>query len=323
MRENASLFVLGSFVVACCAKVARLPMAGESLAAEAFTIEAGGKGFNLALGARRLGAAVDGVFAIGDDPLSGLAEPAFREAGLSTAMLTRHPGQTGSGVGFTDAAGETCLAVFPGANGRLGAADVAARAEPIRSARIVLATFEIADEPIEAAFALAHEAGRTTLLNPSPFRSPTPSLLRRTSILVVNQTEAAHLAATFGALPPDGERPEARYGPLARSLHAVGPRTLVVTLGGEGAVAFRAGEPTLLRRAFPARVVDTLGAGDAFTAGFCTGLAGGSSFEEALRRAAACGALATERLGVRHALPTAAALTSRLDAEELTEAPAL
>ena len=73
MSETASLFVLGSFVVACSAKVARLRKQDKSLRAEGFTGEAGGKGFNLALGAHRLGGRVDGLLAIGNDFFSQLA----------------------------------------------------------------------------------------------------------------------------------------------------------------------------------------------------------------------------------------------------------
>ena len=52
------VFVLGSFVIACSAKVPRFPRPGEALAADIVTIEPGGKGFNLAIMARRLGMAV-------------------------------------------------------------------------------------------------------------------------------------------------------------------------------------------------------------------------------------------------------------------------
>src|SRR5579859_1532447 len=100
--EAEVIFVLGSFVAACSAKVEHLPRPGESLRAQAFTLEPGGKGFNLAVGARRLGAAVDGVLAVGDDFFSQLARPALVNAGLSTDMLRTHKGATGSGIGFTD-----------------------------------------------------------------------------------------------------------------------------------------------------------------------------------------------------------------------------
>jgi sugar/nucleoside kinase (ribokinase family) len=113
MNDSGSLFVLGSVVVACSATVAALPEPGESLRADAFKAEAGGKGLNLALGALRLGASVDGLFAVGNDLFADFARSAFVEAGLAPAMLRSYNAVTGAGIGFTDARGENCLAVYP------------------------------------------------------------------------------------------------------------------------------------------------------------------------------------------------------------------
>jgi fructokinase len=52
----------------------------------------------------------------------------------------------------------------------------------------------------------------------------------------------------------------------------LGPRLVVITCGGDGAMALRAGGTVLHRPAYPARVVDTAGAGDAFTAALLGGL---------------------------------------------------
>jgi fructokinase len=60
-----------------------------------------------------------------------------------------------------------------------------------------------------------------------------------------------------------GDPPEA----VARRLLALGARVVVVTRGAEGAVAF-SGAETVAVAAPPVRVVDTIGAGDAFSAGF-------------------------------------------------------
>lgn len=291
MNATPFLFVVGSFVAACSAKVDHLPRQGESLRASAFTLEAGGKGFNLAVGARRLGMGVDGIFAIGDDFFSGLAGPAFESAGLSPSMLLRRPGQTGSGIGFAEPDGDNCLAVYPGANLLLSASDVRSRVSSIAGAAMVLAQFEIGDEPIAEAFSIARGAGVATLLNPSPFRPVDPALLRNTSILVMNEVEAQAMA--------EGDDLEASL----RTLHEQGPDLVVVTLGPDGAFACPRGRETLRQPAFPARAVDTLGAGDAFTAGLAVTLARRRSLAEALRFAAACGALATEKLGVLAALP--------------------
>jgi fructokinase len=62
---------------------------------------------------------------------------------------------------------------------------------------------------------------------------------------------------------------------VAREWAATGPGLVVVTLGAEGALAVRPGDDEVVRRAAPTvAVVDTVGAGDTFTAGLLHGLAG-------------------------------------------------
>ena len=306
MAQTGCLFVLGSFVVACSAKVPHLPRPGESLRAGAFTVEGGGKGFNLALGAHRLGAKIDGIFAIGNDFFSQLALSAFGQAGLPPAMLRRFETATGSGIGFTDAQGENCLAVYPGANQLLSAREINSVKEAVRRADLVLAQFEIGDEPILEAFVLARDAGHRTLLNPSPFRVVHPDILQHTSILVLNEVEAEQMARTYDLeAEQDGARSRDR---LAVALLEQGPEIVVITLGGDGAVAYERRAAPLYQPAFPVDVIDTLGAGDAFTAGLAASLLEGFSLAKSLGRAAACGAMTCRRIGVFEALPTASEL---------------
>lgn len=251
--------------------------------------------------------------AIGDDPLSAFAAPALSQAGLPLAMLKRVPGATGGGVSFTDAAGENCLAVHPGANLSLSAQDVVAAADTLRQADLVTAQFEIADAPIAEAFRLARQAGIRTLLNPSPFRLVKPDILANTSILIVNASEAAALAEGLPAA--DGsDAGTIADEQLAQAILPHGPDTLIVTRGAAGASAFRKGELPLRQEAFAIEAVDSLGAGDAFAAGLAASLVHGLPFPDALRRAAACGALVTSRIGVFKALATATELRDFLGA---------
>lgn len=302
---DGSIFVLGSFVVSCSAKVQRFPRPGESLAADIVTIEPGGKGLNLAVASRRLGAEVDGLLAVGDDIAAAFAAPALAKAGLPATMLVALPGKTGSGVGFTDAQGETCLAVDAGVNRALSAAHVRDRAEAIAGCAIVMAQFEIGDEPIREAFTLARRAGIPTLLNPSPFRPIPPELLADTHILVVNQTEAQGLAADILPDASEPAEPSRFVAELGPALLARGPRLVVLTLGAAGAVAVTA-EGAIGQAAFPVEAIDALGAGDAFAAALGVALSRGSDTAAALRQAAAAGAVATRRTGVFEALGTQA-----------------
>lgn len=310
MFDEKFAFVLGSFVVACSAKVNRLPVTGESLRASALTVEPGGKGFNLAVGLRRLGVSVDGLMAVGDDLFGDLALAAMAQAGLPEVMVRRYPGATGSGIGFTEASGENCLAVHPGANALLSAADVEAAAGRLRRSALVLAQFEIADEPIRAAFGLARSAGIPTLLNPSPWRPIEPETLASTTILVLNRVEAASMARAEGRNVPFATADDA--ADWATMLLARGPELVVVTLGGEGAVAVTRDGARHQQAAIPVDVVDTLGAGDAFAAGLGAGVLTDLSLHDSLRQAAVCGSLVCRGCGVIRHLPTQAAVKASI-----------
>ncbi|MCJ2033848.1 ribokinase [Methylobacterium sp. J-068] len=311
--EPARIFVVGSFVVACCVMVARLPRPGESLSAADLSVEPGGKGFNLAVTSHRLGSAVDGVFAVGDDAFSELAATSFRLAGLSTAMIRSYAGTTGAGVGFIDGTGENCLAVHMGANDLLSAAEIDRCAPAIARANLTLATFESPDGPILAGFSIARRAGKRTLLNPSPYRPVDPGLLAQTSIVVVNEVEAGQWADASGT-PVSPGAPARAYADLADAILRGGPDLVVVTLGARGAVVFRPGQAPCHQPAIPGETVDTIGAGDAFTGGLAASLIRDLPLEESLLRATACGAIATRRFGAFHAFPTTQDLDDFLDA---------
>lgn len=312
--DTGSIFVVGSFVAACSVTVERLPRAGETLRASSFVLDPGGKGFNVAVAAHRLGARVDGVLAVGSDLFGDFARDAVSACGLPADMLLRFPCATGTGVGFVDRHGENRIAVYPAANDLLSAHDIAARANRIAPCKLVAAQFETGNAPILAAFAQARASGVTTVLNSSPFRAIDAELLRRIDMLVVNRIEAVALARQCG-LTLDPDVPTS-WGSLAYHLRDFGVRTVIVTLGADGVLAWDGeGEP-LAQPAFPVRAVDTIGAGDAFLGGVLAALARGLSLAAGLRWGAACGALVASRAGVLDALPDQAALAAFLDNHE-------
>lgn len=79
-------------------------------------------------------------------------------------------------------------------------------------------------------------------------------------------------------------------------------RVMYVSLGADGAIAIRS-DGTVTSPAFDVEVVDTTGAGDAFTAGCIWGIVEGLSDEEVLRRGNAVGARCCTGYGARAALP--------------------
>ena len=91
---------------------------------------------------------------------------------------------------------------------------------------------------------------------------------------------------------------------LATALLELGPDVAVIKLGAEGALAWGRGEAPVHRAAVPvAHVVDPVGAGDAFCAGFIAARLEGGDLTWAMEIGAICGAAAVAVVGDQAGLP--------------------
>jgi len=198
--------------------------------------------------------------------------------------------------------GENAIVVVPGSNADLAPADVEQGAALLRQARVVVAQLEVPVPAIQRAFEIARESGVTTVLNAAPAQDLPAGLLALSDWLVVNETEALQLARAV-TLPRDAdELTIARE--TAAHLRTLGPRHVLVTLGGAGAWLLCDAHPEGLHLV-AARVdaVDTVGAGDTLVGGLAVGLAEGLVAARAVALGQSAAALAVSRAGVQHAMP--------------------
>jgi ribokinase len=286
---RGTVVVVGSINVDITVPVARLPGPGQTVLGADAVIRPGGKGANQAVTAARLGAATRMVGAVGDDAYGGQMRANLANAGVDVAAVTAIAGRgTGTALIVVAADGENTVVVAPGANAelRVGPLDVGA-------GDVLLLQLEVPLRTSLAAARAARSAGATVVLNAAPLSDADDLLFRQlldlTDVLVVNQSEAAALSGD--PAPADVEGWQAR----ARALPA---RSNVITLGGQGAVAHD-DTTTWWQPAFPASVVDTTGAGDAFCGALAQALASGQDLETAVRRGCAAGALAVGHLGAQ------------------------
>lgn len=309
------IVVLGSFVQACCWKVTRLPAAGETLTASAFSIEAGGKGLNVAIGARRLGAEVDIMLGIGQDEAGDNLLHLLQHERIGTDYVWRLARQSGYGAGFIADDGQNAIAVYPGPNLLLTAEHAAQAAAALARADLVYGQFETSVSAIHAAFAMARRTGVRTVLNPSPWQNVPRSLLDHTDVLIVNEVEARALLGLAQPLPESLADCVATLPQLLDSFWSWWSGSLlVVSLGSLGSLACERQRAVYQAPAFAVDAVDSVGAGDAFAAGFCVDLCRCVPLDHALRAGNACGALVASRLGVLDALPHRAAVDAFLKA---------
>jgi len=290
------VLVIGSANVDFTVTVDRLPQEGETVSGGRLHVGHGGKGANQAVAARRLGAEVRFVGCVGADTFGDEIVARLATQGIATDGLNRSAeAATGTALIIVDAQGRNQIAVAPGANRALTPEIAQKREGDFEWADVLLVQLETAIPTVTWALRTARRHNVLTILNPAPAQPLPEEIYSLVDYLTPNAGEAALLTGCA----VDG--PETARGAAERLL-ARGVATVVVTLGEAGALA--CGESSTLHfPAFPVRVVDTTGAGDAFNAGLAVGLAAAGTLEQAIPLANAAAALACTRTGAQEALP--------------------
>lgn len=304
---NGRVCVLGSFNVDIVARVPRFPEPGESLIASSSHIGPGGKGANQALAAASAGADVHFMAKLGKDMYSEMARQHLRRSPIRALTLLESVEQpTGNAVIYVvEQGGENTVAVCPGANKTLTRQDIDRLRPELAETDLLLLQLENNADALHYALEQASEAGLMRVLNPAPYSPVVREWLPMIDIITPNQSEASQLS---GIQITDTRS----AGEAARQIVALGARQVIITLGAQGAVVYD-GEQLQTIAPFPARVVDTTGAGDAFNGALVAMLARGETLYRAATFASAFASLAVERSG-------AAAMPSEDEAlERLTE----
>lgn len=274
--------VVGSLHFDIMVRAPYLPRVGETLIGDAWWWKPGGKGGNQAMAAVRHGAATEMVGRLGDDDLGARLRERLAAAGVGLDHVRGTHQGSGMSVAIEQADGDYAAVVVSGANRELDPEAVAASADAIRGAAVLVLQHEIPDAANVAAARLARETGATVVLNAAPAR-PLAGMDGLVDVLVVNAVEAEMLGAgVVDDLAGAGRAAEALL-PMAR--------TAIVTAGGAGVAAATADGASLAVRAHPVARQGSHGAGDVFVGALAARLAGGADLEPAVRYANAAAAL--------------------------------
>ena len=297
------VLVFGSINIDLVTRVERFPGPGETVAGISFASYPGGKGANQALACALAGAPTCLVGAVGRDVFAVPALSLLGKAGVDLTSVAHVDQATGCATILVAGSGENLIVSVPGAN---AAADPYSIPDALLSASSTVSLqHELPAAANQALIERARRNGSRVVLNASPWRPLSLDTLCTVDYLVVNEREAAALAAAF-----DWPRP-ARDLALAASA-AVHDLTIVVTLGKQGALAARGSE--LLRVQAPdVNVIDTTGAGDAFAGTLIAALETHTGLDEALRRAVAAGSLACTAAGAQPSFPEREAVDVALE----------
>ncbi len=285
MNNDISIAVIGSINLDIVANVKNFPQPGETITNAVVNRFPGGKGGNQALAAHRLGASVFMVSRVGDDPAADEALKTLRQEGVDLSYckpLANH--STGMAMIVVSESGENQIVVAPGANAAFDAEHLEL---PHTDASI--AQLEV---PIETILKAARASDNFFCLNAAPAKPVPHELLGHVDLLVVNEIEAETL----------GKELDNFHGLLAS------------TFGSKGAILSHNGQQIASATPPKVDVVDTTGAGDAFTAALTVALVKGMDPQPALEWACVVGALTTTKMGAQSS-PT------RMEVQQLKQIP--
>lgn len=256
---------------------------------ESVTLTVGSSSVIFACGAARLGLRVAFVGKCGDDLFGRFMLEEMRRRGVDVSHVIVDPGLATGLTVILNRGEDRAMLTFPGAIRALRADEIPEGL--LRQARhLHVASYFLQDAlrpGLPDLFRQARTLGLTTSLDtnydPTGRWEGLAELLPLTDVFLPNRTEACALTG------------EADIEAAARKLARV-VRVVAIKLGAEGALGVQ-GTQIVRVPSLSVAVVDTVGAGDNFDAGFLYGFLRGWPLERALRMGTICGALSTRAAG--------------------------
>ena len=292
-------------MILCCGE-ALIDMIPTDLAGggTGFAPHAGGAIFNTAVALGRLNAKVGMLSGVSTDGFGTLLADRLRENGVDTAHLIRSDRLTTLAIVHLIDGQATYSFYDEGAAGRmLTEADMPTLGYEVKT--LYFGGISLVSPPAADAYAALLEAAhdsRIVMLDPTirpgfitdeaAYRARLGQMLSRADIVKVSDEELAWITGGQGEITAQ-----------AAQLQHMGLRCVIVTLGAEGAIVLGAGDSAQVP-AVPAQVVDTVGAGDTFNAGFLAGLSETGADKDALAAMSADALVPALRYGARVAAVT-------------------
>jgi fructokinase len=248
--------------------------AGATASGNMLDARIGGSPYNVAMGLSRLGQPVAFCGAVSTGFLGQRLMRSLADEGIHTACVQRTAAPTSICVVGLDAQGVPAYDFYGerGADRQLDAGAALANV-PAPARALHFGSYAMVVEPVASAQRALIERDRShTLISYDPnvrlTVEPSLPIWRETLAWMLPRTHLLKISEEDVGLLFPGAAPEM----LAQAWLAQGPRLVVITRGGQGALGFT--RTTRVQAApVPVQVVDTVGAGDTFQAALLTWLA--------------------------------------------------
>ena len=288
---------IGHYGMSLLMDVNRFAVPGETVEGLKLKTEPGGKGYNQAVSAARLGAEVSFITAVGGDDFGMSCDEDLKAEGIvSRNIITFPKKRTACAFVINSAEKQSEVYVYPGAIRDVTPSHIEQYAKVIRKSKLLVVQNEISAEALLAAVDIAYKAGVPIIYNPAPAREVPPEIYIKADCITPNETEAAILTDAA----PDKELD---VKTAVRALHELGASNVIITLGPKGAAVSAAGGKLTIIPALNMPVVSTTGAGDCFNAALAVHFSKYGDYLQSAGYAVAASGISVSRPGVIASLP--------------------
>lgn len=301
------IYVLGSINMDMVARVPRMPVGGETLTADKYYVNPGGKGANQAVAIAKLGGKVAMIGKVGSDETGDALKNNLKAMGVDESMVTRADVPSGIAMIIVEG-GENRIILYKGANHSVTKADVDEGLKTAKPGDALVMQLEIPLETVTYAAAVAKQKGMLVLLNPAPAVPLGEELLKNVDIIAPNETETEILTGV-------GLDSDVHIALAVKKLYQLGVKRVIITMGSRGSIV---AEGQTITPVEPRKVkaVDTTSAGDTFVGATVLRYLDGDTLEDAARFASVASSITVTREGAAQSIPTLEEVKKVIESEK-------
>ena len=285
MKEN-KIAVIGLSGESIFMKMDHFNEEGETVIANTYHVEYGGKGYNQAVAASRYGAKVSFLTLCGDDNISTFVENTLKNENINAYVIKREGKKSASACIMIDKEGRNRVVCYPGVSSEMTKEDVMIFEEEIKTSKYLLLQLEMSDESLYKAIELAKKYNTLVVLNPAPAKKLPLNLLDDVYLITPNEHEAKIL------LDLDN----------IDDIKNLNVNNVIVTLGEKGSI-LKENDSIYKVPAKAVKPLNTTGAGDTYNGVLCAALLEGKSLYEAAKIASIASSISVTKEFVIDSIP--------------------
>lgn len=263
------VIVAGSLIVDMSVQVKEHPSDGQTVIGKNLQYSSGGKGFNQAVSAYRLGADTNMIGILGEDEAGDTFREEIHAENIYGYIATSWNKPTGIAMIMVNEKGWNNIVVIPGANDNLSIEDIDEYFEGYNGRNnVLIAQCETPLKVTKHFFTKGKNTNSINILNPAPAIDIPQDIMDLVDILIMNETELEIVSKTEWGYTLDYFKDAMRK--IAKEMN-MSEKIIITTMGGKGLLALYQDEIIEIE-GIKVKVVDTTGAGDCFVgaiAAFC------------------------------------------------------